>query len=314
MTRGYGKAGWWVVSVLVATSGVCQGASRGRPAGVVVRGTPPMMRFVWNSPASTAVSTNPANSAPAMDRQARFRKALAAAKKLFDKAQYAASCKAADQAHSLAADDSMRKQVQRLYDQLDAVGQQEMMGICKAYTDKKYPEALEGFNHISATYGKLPCALQARYLLKDARESWEVQKALQEAKAHDIEMSLAAILPQRAPAGGQAAAIKKLDVANQDQALRFLQQLADACDDTDSGRQAAKDLQSLHDDEKFMAAVTRNQDNVKARNLLKLAGAFTGAARPDKAAQTYQQIVDDYPETDSADAAKEKLAADRPSY
>jgi hypothetical protein len=275
------------------------------------------MRFVWNSPASTAVSSNPGKpGAPALtaDRRERFQKALASARKLFDKGQYAASCKAADQAHSLAADNSMRQQVQQLYDQIDAVGQKEMMGICQAYLDKKYPQAVEGFNHISASYGKLPCALQARYLLKEAAGSCEVQKSLQEAKAHDIEMSLAAILPQSNPAGAHAAAVKKLDLANQDQAMRLLQQLADACDDTESGQQAAKDLQSLHDDEKFMAALGRYQDNVKARNLLKLASAYTGAARPDKAAQTYQQIVEDYPQTDSADAAKEKLAATAASY
>jgi hypothetical protein len=260
------------------------------------------------------VSSNAGNPAATADRQARLQKALASARKLFDKGQYAASCKAADQAYSLAADNSARQQVQRIYDQLDAVGQKEMMVYCKAYLDKKYPQAIDGFNHISATFGKLPCALQARWLLKDARGSWEVQKALQEAKAREIELSLAAILPQSAPAGGRVATIRKLDVANQAAAMKSLQQLADLCDDTDSGRQAAKDLQSLRDDEKFMAAMDRYQDNVKARNLLKLASAFTGAARPDKAAQTYRQIVDDYPDTDSADAAKEKLAAAARSY
>lgn len=316
MTRGFDKAVLWVIPVLVAASAVCQGASRGQAPRVTVRGTPPTMRWIWNSGGSTASSNSGKSGAlvVAPDRQARFQKALASARKLFDKGQYAASCKAADQAHSLAPDNSARQQVQRLYDQLDAVGQKEMMGICRAYQDKKYPEAIDGFNHVSASYGKLPCAAQARYLLKDARGSCEVQKALQEAKAHDIELSLTAILPQSAPAGDRAAAIKKLDVANQDAATKYLQQLAELCDDTESGQQAAKDLQSLHDDEKFMAGLTQYQDNVKARTLLKLASAYTGAARPDKATQTYKQIVDNYPQTDSADTAKGKLAADAPSY
>jgi hypothetical protein len=306
-------AGWWTIFVLAAAA-VCQGASRSQGAGVIVRGSPTTIRWVWNSPGSPAVSSNPASPAVAADRQARLQKALACAQKLFDKGQYAASCKAADQAYSLAADNSGRQQVQRIYDQLDAVGQKEMMVHCQAYLDKKYPQAIDGFNYVSATFGKLPCALQARMLLKEARGSWEVQKALQEAKAQEIEQSLGAILPQSAPADGRVAAIKKLDVANQAAAMKLLQQLADLCDDTNSGRQAAKDLQSLHDDEKFMAALDRYQANEKARTLLKLASAYTGAARPDKAAQTYQQIVEDYPQTDSADAAKEKLAANAMSY
>lgn len=83
--------------------------------------------------------------------------------------------------------------------------------------------------------------------------------------------------------------------------------LAERVADTDEGREALRMLGEYEKDEAFMATLKKQRDEANARGMLTLARNYLNANQVELARETYNKIIEQYPDTEAAKEAREAL-------
>ena len=100
--------------------------------------------------------------------------------------------------------------------------------------------------------------------------------------------------------------IKSLPVIKQATAVELLERSAKLSPDSEVGRRAASDLESLQADKEFKDALDRHLVNRHAERLYNGAELFRKAELYAKALEYYVQVAEQFPDTEFAKKAKEK--------
>jgi len=108
-------------------------------------------------------------------------------------------------------------------------------------------------------------------------------------------------------AESRADRIKSLPVSKQAKAVELLERIVKLAPDSEVGRQAASDLESLRADKDFQDALDRYLVNAQAERIYKGAELFRRAGLHAKALEYYDRVAKEFPDTDSAAKAKEKV-------
>jgi hypothetical protein len=267
--------------------------------------------------------------------QAEFENYMKLAQDLYDKGSYYDALARANQARLEMTENSQLQRVLAFMRQLNQAGQTQLTGYLKLLEMKEYVKALKGLGVVNRTFGQLPCAIAARRALDKAKNDPEIKSALREVKAEELDAAVDRLIdsapPQKpsVPASGPAAQslqsptsddsaqpnranlILRLPPWQADPVVAQLEQIVKTCVDTPTGERVRKELEIIHADAKFAAALEQYRRDSKAAGLLEMADKFLHAGQDAAAAKNLQRVIKEFPKTAWADKAKAKLATIR---
>jgi lipopolysaccharide biosynthesis regulator YciM len=191
------------------------------------------------------------------------------------------------------------KVAQRLQDmqsKLQAFAEQALVETDALVEKKDFGAAAERLGELSRGLSGLPVGAQATARLVALKKNPEAaaQIAAQQKAAHGAEALAAA---------RQLQADKKDEQAY----LRF-KEVAQAFGDTPSGVQAAQAVAEYEKDPAFVKRARGKATEGKARAALSMADNYRNAGRTDRARQKYQELIKQYPDSESAETARQDLA------
>jgi hypothetical protein len=109
-------------------------------------------------------------------------------------------------------------------------------------------------------------------------------------------------------AGGALAKADKLFKEKQyAKAMKEYERVAKAYKGSDTGRKAADRLKAIKGDQKIMAVVRAEEARKKCENWLQMARTLAKNGKEAQAAEYYQRVLDEFPESEFADTAKAEL-------
>ena len=227
-----------------------------------------------------------------------------------------------DRARMFAAEKSQANSIRSLYQQIDREGQRQVAAGREAYRKGNFLEALDSFERISKTFGWLGSGVAAGEAIKRAEKDPSAQGAIQESKAAGLNKLVERILKTyHRKAGGAAAPstrpstsptrtelIKNLPLPKQSRAVDLLTRISETYPTCPTGKRAAGELEQLYADEVFIEKLKAFRAVRKARAALRKAEMYRSAGMLDKAVQSYQRVIRDFPGTEQAAAAKLELS------
>ena len=176
----------------------------------------------------------------------------------------------------------------------------------------------------------MPCAAEAAKALKELESDPKVRAKLREEQARKLDDLLNGIVEAgsakdasgadqkqisedeakqtRRDEPSRAEKIKGLVIEKQDRALEILEKLASLYGDTEAGREASKDLETLKADTELMAAVEKHRRQSLAKGLYDVAVSYMKAGLKDKALKQFEKVVEEFPESDAAADARSQIA------
>jgi tetratricopeptide (TPR) repeat protein len=210
-----------------------------------------------------------------------------------------------------------------------------------AFRRAEYVEAIEAYEQINRSFGGLPMAKTARRRLEDAKEDPSVQAAMKEGRAVTMFAGVDRLIqrqrrkladaqaessgragptatapatrPAEKPLPEKIAAMKPLDVIRSMDDEHFLdavgrlERLAKACKPAPTALKAADWVARLRKDKATNARIARLRQGKQAENDLARAEMYDKAGMLRKAAELYEQVVKDHPESPLAAKASRRL-------
>lgn len=160
-----------------------------------------------------------------------------------------------------------------------------------------YGEALAKLRELSGILGDSPAGTKAKKQLAEISAKPEVKAMLAKAERG-----------KQAQAAFDAAQQLKDDKKDGQAYLRF-KVVARDFPDTDAGAKAAGIVKEYEKDPSFVKHIDDQANAVKAASALKLAQSYASAGRNDLARKKYQEIIEQFPNTDWSAQAKKALAS-----
>ncbi len=196
-----------------------------------------------------------------------------------------------------------------MFDQVDAFDEQ-------ALTSRRVK------SNLTTLSKKIRIQLSGDEAYASAREARPESAAKLDRMLASLRSARASAASAAGPAGPSAAvhpalAARKLEQAeaarldeDHHRAYPLYRWLVEKTPDSDEGRAAAVHAAAYEADEAFMAEVKRLHDEAEAKRLLSLAKMYADAGKADLARQTYQQVLDKYPQAEACcEEATAALAA-----
>ena len=214
-----------------------------------------------------------------------------------------------------------------MFKQLEAEGQRQLEQSKKAYGEKRYTEALDGYSLILRTFGRLPSGLAAKGALEAAESDPEAQSVFQELKARKLEQLVVQVIEgekcvekKPAPAEGKASSeapvdttpklsrvekIKRLNAEKCAKAYKLLTKMAKSYPLSATGKKATADIEVLKEDKDFQAALEKQRRVEEAERLFQLAEGYRKAKMTAEAVKQYNLVAEKFPGTPLAMKSKQ---------
>ena len=214
---------------------------------------------------------------------------------------------------------------------LNAVGLESFREYEQAYRDGDYLKAIKGLGLVRRTYDPLPSAVAAARLLSRIESDPQVQAALQEVKAQEIDDAIARLIncPVCLAAAPEAATqpaarslryadasrvehVRKLPADRQFRVVALLENMVKLYPNAPGTAGAAEDLKAIRNDKELWAALQRYATEQQAQGLYNAAEMYRRNGMNAKAVEYYERLAEKYPDTPLAAKAREMIARLQP--